>query len=42
MYYGDSISDLQIFEKIGFPVAVNPNPTLTEIANQKRWPIESW
>jgi HAD superfamily hydrolase (TIGR01490 family) len=42
MYYGDSISDLQIFEKIGFPVAVNPNPKLTEIAIQKHWAIENW
>lgn len=42
MYYGDSISDIQIFEKIGYPVAVNPNPKLKEIADQNHWRIEYW
>jgi HAD superfamily hydrolase (TIGR01490 family) len=42
IYYGDSISDLQIFEKIGFPVVVNPNSKLAEIAIHKHWAIENW
>jgi len=42
MYYGDSISDIQIFEKIGYPVAVNPNPKLEHIAIQQLWAIENW
>ncbi len=42
MYYGDSISDIQIFEKIGYPVTVNPNRKLRETAIQKRWAIENW
>ncbi len=42
MYYGDSISDMQIFEKVGYPVAVNPNRKLSQIAKQKHWAIEHW
>ena len=42
MYYGDSISDLHIFEKIGYPVAVNPSPKLEEIAIREHWAIENW
>ena len=42
MYYGDSISDIDIFEKIGSPVAVNPNSKLQEIASQKHWATVNW
>ncbi len=42
MYYGDSLSDIQIFEKIRYPVVVNPIPELREIANQNRWTIVNW
>jgi len=42
MYYGDSISDIQIFEKIGYPVAVNPNSELRKIAGKKHWTIKTW
>lgn len=35
--YADSISDLFLLEKVGTPVAVNPDETLKKIALERNW-----
>ena len=37
--YSDSASDLPMLEAVGHPVAVNPEPELREIAEQRGWPV---
>lgn len=39
-FYTDSISDLPLLERVGHPVAVNPDPRLRRRARQHEWPIE--
>lgn len=42
VYYGDSISDIQIFEKVGQAVAVNPNEKLKALARENNWRVVKW
>jgi phosphoserine phosphatase len=35
--YSDSLSDLPMLRAVGHPVAVNPDPALTEIAREEGW-----
>jgi HAD superfamily hydrolase (TIGR01490 family) len=37
--YGDHISDLPMLAAVRHPVAVNPDPQLLQIAQQRRWQI---
>lgn len=37
--YSDSASDLPMLEAVGHPVAVNPEPELRELAQERGWPI---
>lgn len=39
-FYTDSISDLPLLERVGHPVAVNPDPRLRRLALQRDWPVE--
>jgi HAD superfamily hydrolase (TIGR01490 family) len=39
-FYTDSISDLPLLERVGHPVAVNPDPRLQRLARKRGWPIE--
>ncbi|MGQ9599816.1 MAG: HAD family hydrolase [Anaerolineae bacterium] len=39
-FYTDSISDLPLLERVGHPVAVNPDPRLQRLAQKRGWPIE--
>jgi HAD superfamily hydrolase (TIGR01490 family) len=39
-FYTDSISDLPLLERVGHPVAVNPDPRLRRQALRRQWPIE--
>jgi phosphoserine phosphatase len=41
-FYSDSISDLPLLERVGHPVAVNPDPRLRRLAKKRGWPIESF
>lgn len=41
-FYTDSVSDLPLLERVGHPVAVNPDRRLRKIARQRGWPIEHW
>jgi phosphoserine phosphatase len=38
-FYSDSISDLPLLKAVKYPVAVNPDPELTAVAEQCDWPI---
>ncbi len=40
--YGDSAADLPMLQMVGHPVAVNPNLTLSRIAQQKKWEVQHW
>ena len=37
--YSDSASDLPLLEAVGHPVAVNPEPALRDLAEERGWPI---
>jgi HAD superfamily hydrolase (TIGR01490 family) len=41
-FYTDSISDLPLLERVGYPVAVNPDPRLGRLALKRGWPIEKF
>jgi phosphoserine phosphatase len=41
-FYTDSISDLPLLERVGHPVAVNPDPRLRRLADKRGWPIEQF
>ncbi len=38
-YYGDSITDVPLLERVGFPHAVNPAPALRSEAEDHGWPV---
>lgn len=40
-FYSDSINDLPLLEKVEHPVAVDPCDRLTQVAQEKNWPIIS-
>lgn len=40
-FYSDSRNDLPLLEQVSHPVAVDPDPTLREIAQQRGWDIIS-
>jgi HAD superfamily hydrolase (TIGR01490 family) len=39
-FYTDSISDLPLLERVGHPVAVNPDLRLKRLAQKRGWPVE--
>jgi HAD superfamily hydrolase (TIGR01490 family) len=41
-FFTDSISDLPLLERVGEPVAVNPDPRLRWVARRRRWPVFRW
>lgn len=41
-FYTDSINDLPLMEQVDHPIATNPDPKLTEISEQKGWPVVRW
>jgi HAD superfamily hydrolase (TIGR01490 family) len=40
--YADHHSDAHLLERVGHPVAVNPDQGLRLLAEARGWPIESW
>jgi putative phosphoserine phosphatase/1-acylglycerol-3-phosphate O-acyltransferase len=38
-FYSDSITDRALFDLVGHPVAVNPDPLLYREALRRRWPV---
>jgi len=41
-FFTDSISDLALLERVGFPVVVHPDRKLAAVARLRGWPIEDW
>ncbi len=41
-FYTDSYTDLPMLERVGRPVAVNPDPRLLREARRRGWPVENW
>jgi HAD superfamily hydrolase (TIGR01490 family) len=41
-FYSDSLTDLPLLERVGEPIAVNPDPRLLRIAKKRGWRIERW
>lgn len=41
-FYTDSITDLPLLERVGHPVAVNPDPRLRRLARKRGWPVETF
>jgi len=39
-FYSDSYTDRDLLQRVGHPVAVNPDPRLQLLANRLGWPIE--
>jgi HAD superfamily hydrolase (TIGR01490 family) len=41
-FYTDSYTDLPMLERVGRPIAVNPDPRLHRTARQRGWRVERW
>ncbi len=41
-YYGDSVSDVPMFEAVGMPYVVNPSEQLALLARERGWKILRW
>jgi HAD superfamily hydrolase (TIGR01490 family) len=41
-FYTDSISDLPLLERVGHPVAVNPDLRLRRLSRMRGWPVEKF
>ena len=37
-FYSDSTDDLQLLERVGHPIALNPSSKLARVAHDKQWP----
>jgi HAD superfamily hydrolase (TIGR01490 family) len=42
VFYTDSLTDLPLLERVGEPIAVNPDPRLKRVAKRRGWRIEAW
>lgn len=40
--FSDSFYDIPLLSSVGFPHAVNPDPSLLVVATARRWPVEHW
>lgn len=40
--YGDSVNDLEMLERVGYPCAINPEPHLRLHALEARWPVRDF
>lgn len=41
-FYSDSVTDLPLLERVGTPVAINPDGRLRRVAERRGWRIETW
>jgi HAD superfamily hydrolase (TIGR01490 family) len=41
-FYSDSLTDLPLFERVGEPIAVNPDPRLRRVARERHWRVVRW
>lgn len=40
MFYTDSSADIPLLEHAGWPVCINPDRTLAQLARQRGWPVQ--
>ena len=40
-FYSDSFNDLPLLSRVTYPVAVDPDATLTRFARERGWPVIS-
>jgi HAD superfamily hydrolase (TIGR01490 family) len=41
-FYSDSFNDLPLLERVGIPIAVNPDTRLLRHARRRGWPVRYW
>ena len=41
-YFADSITDVPLLEKVGYPVVINPRKDMLSIAKVNQWQIKYW
>lgn len=41
-FFGDSVNDLEMLYRVGYPVVVNPGEAVLAVAKKNSWPIERW
>ncbi len=41
-FFGDSVNDLELLNRVGYPVVVNPGEKVLAMAKENSWPIERW
>ena len=41
-YFADSITDVPLLEKVGYPVVINPGKDMLSIAKANQWQIKYW
>lgn len=41
-FYSDSVSDLPLLQRVGTPVAINPDRRLLRAARREGWRVETW
>jgi HAD superfamily hydrolase (TIGR01490 family) len=41
-FYSDSFNDRPLLERVGRPIAVNPDARLARLARARGWPIQRW
>ena len=41
-YFADSITDVPLLEKVGYPVVINPRKDMLSIAKANQWQIKYW
>lgn len=41
-FFGDSVNDLALLRRVGYPVVVNPGAKVLAVAKKNSWPVERW
>jgi HAD superfamily hydrolase (TIGR01490 family) len=41
-FFGDSVNDLEMLRRVGYPVVVNPGEKVLAVAEENSWPVERW
>ena len=41
-FFGDSVNDLEMLRRVGYPVVVNPGDKVLAVAEENSWPVERW
>jgi HAD superfamily hydrolase (TIGR01490 family) len=41
-FFGDSVNDLDMLKKVGYPSVVNPGEKVLVVAEKSSWPVKRW